>query len=80
MLKGRQSKIIAERCNNGLKEIKVAKPKTGSPILKFKRSTKQYIYDPTIMDQYEKNMVYVKDTAESGEGIFAKKDIKTYES
>ena len=79
MLKGRQSKIIAERCNNGIKEIKIAKPKTGSPILKFKRNTKQHIYDATIMDQYEKNMVYVKNTAESEEGLFAKKDIKPNE-
>ena len=79
MLEGKASKIIAERCNNGMKEIRVATPKYNSPVHMFKRNTRLRIYNSTIIDPFEKQMVYVKNTALSGEGLFVKKDIAAYE-
>ena len=79
MLQGKESRILAERCSNGIKEIRVAKPKAGSPVLKFNRNTKRHIYDATTIDNYEKKMVYVKNTAKSEDGLFAKRDIKPNE-
>ena len=79
MLEGKASKIIAERCNNGMKEIRVATPKFNSQVHKFKRNTRLRIYNSTIIDPFEKQMVYVKNTALSGEGLFVKKDIVAYE-
>ena len=75
MMSARSSKIIAERCNNGIKEIIFSKHKPTNPILSCKRNTNHRIHDPTIMDPFEKNMVYVDKTLKAGEGLFAKKDI-----
>ena len=75
MMSARSSKIIAERCNNGIKEIIISKHKSTSPILSFKRNTNHQIHDSTIVDPFEKNMVYVDTTPIAGEGLFAKKDI-----
>ena len=79
MLEGKASKIIAERCNNGMKEIRVATSKFNTPVHMFKRNTRLRIYNSTIIDPFEKQMVYVKNTALSGEGLFVKKDIVAYE-
>ena len=79
MIRARPSKIIAERCNNGMKEIMVSKPKSASPILSFNRNTRLKIFEPTIMDPFEKNMVYVNKTTDAGDGLFAKRDIETNE-
>ena len=73
---GRQSKIIAERCNDGIKEIRISKPRFKSPIFSFKRNTRLRIYQPTIMDPLEKNFVYVGSTENSGDGLFARKNIE----
>ena len=79
MIEGRPSKVIAERCHNGLKEISVAKPKRTAPIFSFKRNTKHHIYDAINMDPFEKNMVYVNKTTNAGDGLFAKKDVEANE-
>ena len=79
MLEGRASKIVAERCNDGMKEILVSPPPPSAPVYSFKRSTRLRMYDPTIMDPYERKMVYVKSTINSGEGLFAKRDIDVNE-
>ena len=79
MIEAKASRIIAERCHNGIKEIKMDKPKTNSPIHTFKRNTRLRIHDATTMDPFEKNMVYVKETKKSEEGLFAKKDIEANE-
>ena len=79
MIRAKPSKIIAERCNNGMKEIIVSQPKSVSPILSFNRNTRLKIFDPTIMDPFEKNMVYVNKTTDAGDGLFAKRDIEANE-
>ena len=76
MLEGRPSKIIAERCNDGIKEILVRPPKISSPVFSFKRSTRLRIDNSTIIDPFEKNMVYVNITTYGGgEGVFARRNI-----
>ena len=80
MLEGRTSKIFAERCNDGIKEIKVATPLRDSPVFKFKRSTRISVGDnPTKMDMYEKKNIYIKKTKWGDDGVFAKRNIKKNE-
>ena len=76
MISGRRSKIIKERCRQGVKEIKLAKPKKDAPIMKFTRPNRIRLGDkPTVVDPYEQNHVYVKTTEGMGEGLFARKNI-----
>ena len=79
MIRARPSKIFAERCNNGMKEIIVSQPKSVTPTLSFNRNTRLKIFDPTIMDPFERNMVYVNKTIDAGDGLFAKRDIEANE-
>ena len=79
MLEARPSKIIAERCNEGLKQIKVSSPRMESPIFSFKRNNKLRIHHPRIMDPFEKNTVYVKETKGKGDGLFARRNIDANE-
>ena len=75
MLKGRHSKIIAERCNNGIKEIKIAKPKDDSVVYKSSPISSIRIgTQPTLMDPYERKNIYSR-AGKFGDGIFAKKNI-----
>ena len=76
MKEGRQSKIIAERCNDGIKEIRISKPSLNSPIFSFKRNSRLHINHPTTMDPLEKNLVYVGTTENKGDGLFARRDIE----
>ena len=77
MIQGRQSKIIAERCNNGIKEIKLSSVKNQSPSFKHERATRLYIgHQATEMDPYEKKAVYIKELKWGGDSLFAKRDIK----
>ena len=80
MINGKHAKIIAERCNDGIKEIKVSVPKPDTPTFKYKRPTRlNYGEQPTVMDPYEKNIVYIKESAWGDDGLFAKRDIKPKE-
>ena len=77
MIHSRPAKIIAERCNDGIKEIKISKIKSDAPTFKYRRPTNKDIGDqPTIMDPYEKQIVYVNTTDWGDDGLFAKRDIK----
>ena len=77
MIQARPAKIVAERCNDGIKEIKISKVKSGAPTFKYARATKLNIGDqPTVMDPYEKKIVYVNTTDWGDDGLFAKRDIK----
>ena len=77
MIHGRPAKIVAERCNDGIKEIKISKVKANAPTFKYSRPTRVNIGDqPTVMDPYEKQVVYVKTTKWGDDGLFAKRDIK----
>ena len=71
MMEARQSKIIAERCNDGIKEIKISPLPKENPVFSFKRNNRLRIHAPTIMDPFEKNTVYVQTTEGRGEGLFA---------
>ena len=77
MIRGRPAKIKAERCNDGLKEIKISKVKTGAPTFKYSRPSRVNFGDkPTVMDPYENQMVFVNTTKWGDDGLFAKRDIK----
>ena len=79
MVEARPTKILAERCNDGLKEILVSPPETNSRVFRFQRNTRVRIHQPKIMDPFEKNSVFVSKTANSGEGLFARRNIETNE-
>ena len=76
MIAARPTKILKERCNAGIKEIKVAGPKNDSPIMKYKRPNWLRFGDnPKISDPFEQNHVFVKTTKFMGDGLFARKNI-----
>ena len=79
MIEGRPTKIVAERCNDGIKEIRVSPPKMNSPSFSFQRNTRIRIHQPRIMDPFEKNTVYINGTPSSGDGLFARRDIEANE-
>ena len=79
LVEGRSSKIIAERCKNGMKEIKVAKPDQRSSVFNFKRNNKLRVHQPKLMDPFEKNGVYVGPTKERGEGLFVRRNVEAGE-
>ena len=75
MVAAKPSKVIAERCRRGIKEIRVATPTTNSPTLKYARPNRIRIGDqPTIMDPFERKNVFIAD-GKKEDGLFAKKDI-----
>ena len=79
MVEGSPAKIIAERCNDGLKEILISTPKVNPPNFSFQRNTRIRVHQPKVMDPFEKNTVYVSETATSGDGSFARRDIEANE-
>ena len=80
MIKAKPAKVIAERCNDGIKEIKVSAPKSDSPIFEYRRTTRLDIGDqPTTMDPLEKMSVYIKESQWGDDGLFAKTDIEPNE-
>ena len=75
MIASKQSKIVRERCNKGIKEIEIAKPKENSIIYKYQRPTRVNIGDqPRVMDPYTKRNIYIGD-GKKDDGVFAKRDI-----
>ena len=79
MKAARETRIIGERCNRGIKEIKLARPKTSSPLLKYFRPNQIRIADqPRVMDALDKRNIYIK-TAEFGDSVFARRDIPSGE-
>ena len=80
MIQGSPSKIIAERCNDGVKELKLSAVDNKSPSFKYTRATRLHIGDqPTEMDPYEKQTVYIKELKWGGDSLFAKRNIKNDE-
>ena len=79
MVDARPAMVIAERCNDGIKEIKFSLPKPEAVVFSFKRNTRVRIHDPTIMDPYEKQFVYVGVTERGDNGLYARQDIKKNE-
>ena len=79
MISAKASKIIAERCNDGIKEIQVAQPKDDEPSLKYSRPDHLRIGDhPRVMDPYTKKNFYIGDGIKE-DGVFAKRDINNGE-
>ena len=75
MIAASPSRIIAERCHKGIKEIRVAKPKYDAPIVKYDRPNWIRIGDqPTIMDPFERKNTFIQD-GKGHDGVFAKKNI-----
>ena len=80
MMSARPSKIIHERCNNGIKEIQVESPKHSAPVFRYSRPNRLRIGDqPRVIDPFSKKNVFVKTTEEKGDGLYARKDIKKYD-
>ena len=64
------------RCNNGVKELKIAKPKSTAPVYKYMAPTPHKICDsPKLMDPYEQKTIYVKDSGYAGDTVYAKRPI-----
>jgi len=79
LIEGKQAKIVAERCRNGMKEILISSPNQNKPALSFKRNNHLRIHQPAIMDPFEKNSIFVKNTIEKGEGLFARRNFERNE-
>jgi hypothetical protein len=74
MKEARKSKIIAERCHLGIKEIEIAKPKHNSAVFKSSQvNTVRIGKQPTLMDPFEQTNVYLN-VGEFGDTMFAKKN------
>ena len=75
MIAASPSRVIAERCNQGIKQIRVAKPKSDAPIVKYDRPNLIRIANqPTIMDPFERKNTFIQD-GKRDDGVFAKKNI-----
>ena len=75
MIEAKPSKVIAERCNQGLKEIRIAKPKVNAPTLRYSRPTRIRLGDqPLVMDPFERRNIYIA-TGVEGDGVFARRKI-----
>ena len=79
LMEGRQSNIIAERCNNGMKEISISDLDQESSAITFKRNNKLRVHQPKLIDPFERRFVYVGPTKVKGEGLFARRNIEPYE-
>ena len=75
MISAKASKIIAERCNKGIKEIRLDAPRKDVPSLKYSRPDRLRIGDqPRVMDPYTKKNFYIGN-GKKEDGVFAKRDI-----
>ena len=75
MVAAKPSKVLAERCHQGIKEIRVARPKVGAPIFKHDRPNRIRIGgEPTTMDPFERKNVFIQD-GKKEDGMFAKENI-----
>ena len=75
MVAAKQSKIVSERCNRGIKEIRIAKPKDDTPYFKYQRPDCLRIGDqPRVMDPYTKKNIYIGG-GKKDDGVFAKRNI-----
>ncbi len=70
--------VVAERCLDGVKQIRLSRPPPDAPTYRFSLGTEVRVSgnQPTLTDPYETKMVYVGDVPGLGEGVFAKKNIK----
>ena len=70
------TKIVAEKCKNGIKHLIFEIPEKNAPILKYQRPDFIRIGDqPQIADPFEQKLIYVAKGLYQ-DGIFARKDIQ----
>ena len=75
MISAKQSRIVSERCNRGIKEIRTAKPNDEKPTFKYQRPDRLRICDqPRVMDPYERKNIYIGDGIKQ-DGVFTKRNI-----
>ena len=79
LIEGKSAKIVAERCKHGIKELSISSTDQNSPNFNFKRNNHLRVHQPTIMDPFEKNNLFIKDTIGKGEGLFARQDFQNNE-
>ena len=76
MIAAKPTKILAERCKNGIKELKFAKPEENATTFKYERPTHLRPGDqPTVADPFELRRIYIGKGVMQ-DGMFAKKDIR----
>ena len=76
MKRAKPSRIIAERCKDGMKQIRWKLPKENAPTFKFQRPTPFNIGDqPQVPDPIQVKNVYIAD-GKMQDGAFAKRDLK----
>ena len=76
-------KPTLDRCNNGVKELKMASPLKSDVSYKYFSPTPTKICeDYTLMDPYEKKTIYLQsagytdDNVDLGDTVFAKRDVQ----
>ena len=77
MKKSVAGRIIATRCRNGIKEIKVSILNDSFPVYQYMRPTTTLVTEkPTLSDPLETSNVYVatSNIVKGENGLFAKKD------
>ena len=75
MLSAKVSKVKRERCNHGMKELEIEEPNADSPTFRHTTTSHTHIGDqPTLMDPYERKMIYIHDGVKD-DGMFAKRNI-----
>ena len=76
MMAAKPTKIVAERCKNGIKQLKFAKPAKDAPILKYQRPNFLRPGDqPQIADPFERKLIYINKGVYQ-DGLFARRDIR----
>ena len=79
MIAAKPTKILAERCKNGIKELKFAQPKENAPTFIYEKPTHLRPGDqPTVADPFESKRIYIGKGVMQ-DGLFAKKDIRNGE-
>ena len=79
MIRSSSGRVIAARCNNGLKEIKVSVSKKLSSLYQYMRPTKTLITKhPTLFDPLEAKNVFVSGSKEvhKEKGLFSKRSFE----
>ncbi len=78
LVEARATKVVGERCQNGLKRILVQEPRPDAPTygpLSVGNAVRVSGNQPTLTDPYESRTVFIGDVDGVGEGLFAKRFI-----
>ena len=74
--RAREVEVVGERCNHGVKELKLKPPEKKEKHVVWRDSRNlDYGSNPSVMDPFERKSVYVKQSTLpiANEGLFAKK-------